>query len=127
MIGTIIRGILLGNAGFTGLAGSSVYPLRVPQGKPLPAVTYQRISTSPTDCKESVSALDNLRVQLTVFSEQYEELEGISHAVRAALDGYTGTVLQTNVTGKFLNETDLFDNNAEIYHRAIDFNFTINR
>lgn len=123
MIGTDLRTVLTSNPGFSAVAGSAVYPLRVPQGKALPAVTYQIISNTPSECKEGVSISDTLRVQINVFAERYETMETITAAIRQTLDHYEGPEFYS----RYQSETDLFDNQAETYNKAIDFSITVNR
>src|SRR5690606_23716432 len=119
------RKLLIDNPDFTAVAGTGAYPLRVAQSKPLPAVAYQSISNSPTNCKEGVSGLDSVRVQLNIYSERYEQQEQLAAIVRQTLDGYSGQLSGiTDIT--FQTEADLHDVAAEIYFKAQDYTIAIN-
>lgn len=127
MIGTVIKKVLTENAAVSALIGSAVYPVRVPQSKPFPAVTYQIISTTPSRCKGGVSKSDKIRVQLNIFSEKYEQMEAVAAAVREVLDGLKDTVLGIEFRATYESETDLHEDAAKVYHKATDYTFTVNR
>lgn len=121
MIGEALYHILTNTPAFTAIAGNKVFPLRVAQGVALPAVTYQKISGGQNACRSE--QMKPYRVQLSVFSARYEQQEAIAAAIREALDGYQDSEL----SAEFLTETDLYEEGAEVYHLAIDYNITIKK
>lgn len=126
MIGTAIRKLLIDNPDFAAIAGTGVYPVRVAQTKPLPAVAYQIISNTPTNCKEGSSGLDRMRVQVNIYSERYEQQEQLAAIVRQILDGYSGPL--SGITDiAYQTETDLHEDAAEVYYKAQDYTITIKR
>jgi len=68
----------------------SWWPLRMPQGTPLPAGVYQRISDAPTHTHGNVVDLRPRRFQLTVYSNTYDSGLAIARQVVAALAGTRG-------------------------------------
>ena len=126
MIGKAIYKILTDTPEFTAIAGNRVYPLRVAQGVALPAVAYQTISNSPTNCKEGDAGLDQKRVQLNIYAERYEQQEQLAGIIRQTLSGFSGTVSGTEIADiTYQTETDLHENAAEIYFKAQDYTITI--
>lgn len=127
MIGAAIRKILTDNPDFTAIAGTSVYPLRVPQSKTFPAVTYQIISNSPTYCKQGDVGLDRKRIQINIFAKHYDQQEALAGIIRTSLSGYSGLIMGSDILAiKYETETDLFENGAETYFKTQDFTITIN-
>ncbi len=74
------------------LVGSRIYPLALPQRPTFPAVVYQRI-TEPGDY--TLSGDTNwrfIRLQLTWYDDDYDDLRDLVDSANALLSGYTGTV-----------------------------------
>lgn len=85
------------------LVSSRIYPLLVPQGKELPALTYQVIdSTSPQQFSGSTN-LDNPRIQINSWARTLTEATQVAQQVRDALDGH----IDATMGATFLNEGDL--------------------
>lgn len=128
MIGKAIYSILTSNPDFTAIVGNRVYPLVIAQGEPMPAVTYQKISNTPTQCKEGVSGLDRFRVQINIYAEKYPDQEALGGIIRDALDNFSGTVSGSQIANiTYETETDLHDDAADIFFLEQDYTITINR
>lgn len=128
MIGDAIYTILTGVPEFTALAGDRVYPLRVAQSVDLPAVAYQTISNSPTNCKEGDAGLDRKRLQINIYAERYSHQEALAAIIREALSNTTGAIEGVDIADiTYETETDLYENTAEIYFKTQDYTITINR
>jgi hypothetical protein len=127
MISEAIYTILTTAPEFSAIAGNRVYPLRVAQGAALPSVAFQTISNNPASCKEGANQ-DKKRIQINIYSEEYDQVEALAEICRTLLDGFSGTVAETSIAGiTYESETDLHDNAAEIYFKAQDYTITINR
>lgn len=110
--------------GLQGIA-TRIYPMRIPQNIDLAttaAISYYLISTSPETTKDSRSMVDTLRVQVSIFAPTYSTLNTIAQLTRDALDGLHGEVAGASIDGfYFSDETDLFEDEHKIYHRAQDY------
>lgn len=93
MIEAAIRAHLIADAGLAALVGARVYPLQLPQRPTLPAVTYQHISTLPTQHRDNPYAHhERSRYQFDCWAGDYDS----TLAVRAALAAAMGTLAQTD-------------------------------
>src|SRR5687768_4578550 len=92
MIGGAIYKLLTDDPDFAAIAGDRVYPLRIAQGVTLPAVAYQTISNSPTNCKEGDAGLDRKRLQINIYSEHYDQQEELAEITRNLLSAFSGTL-----------------------------------
>ncbi len=93
----------------------AVYPNRIPDGGPLPAVAYQLIDTVPELALNEVGGVvaRTRRVQLAAWAKRYSEAEGIIEHICAALDhrpGYT-----------YVDEDDLYDPDGLVHGRRADY------
>ena len=96
-----------------------IFPLRIPQGQPRPAITYQLISRVPDD---SPCALDDVaRVQLSLFADTYDGIERLANAVRGALHRTTAQ----GVYFELSNQIDHHDDTADCYFTSQDYTLEI--
>jgi len=91
-IGQALKARLTGYAGLSALIGSRVYPLRLPQGATLPAVTYQRISNLYLSSHDNAGGTARPRFQFNCWGLTYASAQAVNIQLRAALNGYKGTV-----------------------------------
>lgn len=107
---TIEAGIyahLITNSGVAALVATRIYPLLVPQDATLPALAYQRISGPRDHSHSGPSGLVFARMQLTYVAASYDGAKSLGEAVRAALDGFSGTMGQVTVDACLMdNERD---------------------
>lgn len=126
MIEQAFRGLLAANTGLTALVGSKIYPLVVPQGIPYPALVYLLVSKVPNNeaCQGEGSSENpqQVRMQVSVYAERYEQIVAIDEAVRGAIDHFKGTLGNTQISSlRFLSARDLYEQQALVFHRAIDY------
>jgi hypothetical protein len=108
---------------YTLLSGiGRIYPIRATQGAAWPFTTYHIVSCEITGTKTTASRVDVYRVQFNAWSEQYDDLNTIDAAIRAILDGYSGTVgtLVIN-SARMEGRNDNFDDGAQYYCRTMDY------
>lgn len=123
--------IVTTNAAATAVIGTRLYPLVIPYGVTLPAVAYQRISTSRAAAHTTVSSrgLAEGLYQFSCVGTSYATAKSASSVVRGALDQYSGTV--SGVAGVTIdrvhcqNEIDLYnelpDTRQSRYTATVDF------
>lgn len=103
-LGAAIRTILTADATLTGLVSSRIYPDMPPQGTTYPCIVYMIIATDPTNTKEGVSQLDNVRLDVNIYAENYDSGVTIAERVRTLLDGYSGTSATITMDIYFVNQ-----------------------
>lgn len=86
-----IFALLSGESTISAIVADRVYPLLVPEGVTLPAMTFQFPAgrSYPTF---KTSGLQMLRMQVDVFGETYEDANAGREALRKFLNGYQGTL-----------------------------------
>lgn len=118
-----LRTLLVNDAAVAALAGSRVYPLRLPQNYTLPGISYQRISTARThEIDIGPTGWAWARFQIDCWADSYGTVRSLAEATRQALDGYKGTSSSTHIGGMYIeSERDLFEETTEIYRVTLDF------
>lgn len=99
----------------SGLVGSRVYPLKIPQEQVLPAIAYQRIDTPRVKSHSGPSGLAAPRFQLTIQCTTYESMSAVARGVRERLNGFTGMMGTTEVQSTFVVNENEFDTEANKY------------
>ncbi len=111
---TDFRGYLINDAMVSGLIGTRVYPLMMPQGFTLPAVTYQRVSSDREyDLTDGPVGWCWARFQLDCYADSFSGVRELAEAVRQALDWNNGITIE--------GERDLFEENTEVYRVTQDY------
>lgn len=76
-------------AGVTALAGTRVYPLVLPQQPVLPAVTYQPISETPVQDRDSRAlTYTRTRMQMVGYAATHDGAIGLRDALRGAMGAF---------------------------------------
>jgi hypothetical protein len=121
MIGKSIYSILNADATLVSLVGNDaasggikVYPMIAPQDTQVPFIVYETLSNDPTPSKDGASKVDRLRIQITAFDNDNDNLYAIIERVRVIIDD-----LRTTNLG---NEIDKiwFDDRVDAYDTAGD-------
>lgn len=110
----VFRAILTGDAGFSALAGTRVYPGVLPSGATLPAGVFQAISRVPTRILEGDQGRIEKRIQLSCWAATYAAALALARTARVALvdkSGLLGNSPDTMRIGtiRLENEIDDFD------------------
>jgi len=104
------------------IVGTNIFPLKAPQNKSFPYITYQTISRIPAKFKDGPAILDTFRVQVNIFSETFKQGSELSELVRAALDWKESQTLDSKIQHiHFDQENNLFEDDADIYGVAQDY------
>jgi hypothetical protein len=130
-VGTAIRDILTSDATLAGIVGSRVFPNTVPAKTVFPFAVYTIIRTTPTDDKDGVSPLDDVRVQLDFYNKSYADNKDAASRARELLDRYRNLQYSSTLAidkAIFENEIDgEFDEAIGVYWTSQDYRFRINR
>lgn len=130
-------GFLTGDSSVTSLLGTdgnsplgySVFPLVLKEGAELPALTYQGISLTEEHRIEDgkSSGLNDMRLQIDCWANNYPDVEALSIAVRDLFDGFQGYMGSSyvNVTthGNLIDE---FEPSRRQFRRIMDFQIIFN-
>lgn len=94
---SVLRTALLANATVAGLVGTKVYPLAADADATLPWVTWRRTGIRREQTLSGPMGVPAVRVEYQIVATTYEAARTLADAMRAVLDGYTGTADNTTV------------------------------
>lgn len=118
MIQEALRKKLLAHTPLSDLVGERIYILKLPQNPVLPAITYFRVS-SPRHHDINVSFA---RFQFDSWALSYNEVRDVAKEIRKAIQREKGIWDGVKVIqGVYINETEMYESETEIYHIASDF------
>lgn len=114
---------LKNNANVSGVVSSRIYPMQLPQGWTLPALTYQRISTPRATILSGPSGRARPRFQIDCWADNYETIKDLATKVRGCLDGFKGDInTESNVGGIILeSERDILEDEINVYRVIMEF------
>lgn len=102
--------ILRANGTVSGLVGTRIYPLTIPQDADRPAVTYQQISGPRLHTCAGPVGIVPSRFQFNCWDDSYGGADALAVAVRKALDGFSGIAATVTIPIiSILGEGDLID------------------
>lgn len=123
-----IYSLLSGDVTLSGLVGTRIDPILVPQSDDMPAVTYKQLPSRRDDTLGGPTGLVRSQWQFTCWSDLYAEAREVADALRQAISGYsgsgTGVVIQVIMAPS--DEHDVpadpaGKNVARRYGKALDF------
>lgn len=121
-LGGAVASILKGDNTVSGIVGTKVFPNFAPQTKAFPFIVYFVVSSDPEDTKDLVDDINRVRLQISCFSMDYDQVEDLEAAVISVLNRFNGTVDSTAIDSMTLdNQEDVPDFETEAHHKAIDF------
>ena len=123
MIGKVIYGRLTTDAAVTGVCGLNIYPDIAPQNVQYPFLVYTIINSIPVDYKDGQSNLEEINVQVDVYTNNYDTTQTLANAVRNRLDRYSGTTNSVEVqTIKYMSsDSQVYNADLNVYWMSIDF------
>lgn len=109
---------LTGHAGTAAIIGTRCYRKALPQRPTLPAITYLIVSTVPTYSHSGDSALDDVRVQLTIWAGSDDVADALAAQARDAMSGWRAA----HGTPAFLeNDVDMSVPETGVHQRVLDW------
>ena len=105
------------------LASSRVYPMKLPQGWTLPAITYQRVSGVREHNLSGPSGRARPRFQIDCWASDYDGAKDLADKVRLCLDGLKDDInTESDVGGITLEaDRDIWEENIDAYRISMDF------
>lgn len=116
-----LKAQLVGYAGLNTLISGRVYALVLTETATLPAVTYQRISTSPFNHRGSLPRLGRVRFQVDGWSTAYSQAVSLRAQIRGALTHWQN-IAAPRVDITFLDDDrDLREPTTGRFRASLDF------
>ena len=119
-----------------GAVDNRIYPTQAPQGVSVttPFVVLNTISTTPTNTKKEASTLDRIRIQVSIFGNNYATITAVGGDIRGALENVLNQdVLDDDTITQcctFEGQVDGIDSGAGldgVYYIHQDYYFWITR
>ena len=119
-----------------GAVDNRIYPTQAPQGVSVttPFVVLNTISTTPTNTKKEASTLDRIRIQVSIFGNNYATITAAGGDIRGALENVLNQdVLDDDTITQcctFEGQVDGIDSGAGldgVYYIHQDYYFWITR
>lgn len=123
MIGKLIYSRLSTDGSITAYVGTKIYPDITPQNVQYPFVVYTIVNSLPVDFKDGQSNLEEITLQIDVYTQSYDDTQDLANLIRNRLDRFTGTVEGVEVqTIKYVSsDSQVFNAELSVYWMSIDF------
>ena len=123
MIGKVIYGRLTTDAAVTGICGLNIFPDIAPQNVQSPFMVYTIINSLPVDFKDGQSNLEEITLQIDVYTNNYETTQTLANNVRNRLDRFVGTVNSISVqTIRYMSsDSQVYNADLNVYWMSMDF------
>lgn len=116
IIDEAIRTIMTSNVAVKSFVGSRIYPLQLPLDCILPALSIHKTSNP---YKQIAGAP---RFQISCWAEDYLQVQQLSKAVEAALEGFSGVVSGIEIIRIVpIEAPDQYEDLPGVYHVPYDF------
>lgn len=124
-VGEQLVAALTADATVSSLVASRIYPVTLPEGVTLPAITYQVVSDVPQNSTDGTTStrLKQARVQIDCYARAGASGGGYlgAHAVADAVENVVGNLTAPGFNGILDRTDDLFDNETEYFRVSMDF------
>ena len=129
MIGKLIYSRLSTDGSITAYVGTKIYPDITPQNVQYPFVVYTITNSLPVDYKDGQSNLEEITLQIDVYTQSYDDTQDLANLIRNRLDRFTGTVEGVQVqTIKYVSsDSQVFNAELSVYWMSIDFMINMKR
>jgi hypothetical protein len=123
MIGKVIYGRLSTDATVTNICGLSIYPDIAPQNVQYPFIVYTITNSTPVDFKDGQSNLEEINLQVDIYTNNYDTTQTLANNVRNRLDRFVGTVNGVTVqTIKYVSsDSQVYNADLNVYWMSVDF------
>jgi hypothetical protein len=129
MIGKLIYGRLSTASSITAIISTNIYPDITPQNVDYPFIVYSIIDSNPVDYKDGQSNLEEIDLQIDVYTQNYDTTQNLSNLIRNRLDRFVGTLEGVEVqTIKYVRQSSqVFNAELSVYWVSIDFMIKMKR
>ena len=109
MVGKAIYSRLASDGTVSGLVGTRIRPAMLRQEDALPALVYNVIANVHVNHVSGLAGLSHARIQVDCWAASHSAAETLAAAVRARLDGWSGSSGGVSVTGSLIIEDNYGD------------------
>jgi hypothetical protein len=129
MIGKLIYARLSTASNITAIISTNIYPDITPQNVDYPFIVYSIIDSNPVDFKDGQSNLEEIDLQIDVYTQNYNTTQNLSNLIRNRLDRFVGTLEGVEVqTIKYVRQSSqVFNAELSVYWVSIDFMIKMKR
>lgn len=129
MIGKLIYNRLSTDGAILAYVDTKIYPDIVPQNVQYPFVVYTIVNSLPVDFKDGQSNLEEITLQIDVYTQSYDDTQDLSNLIRNRLDRFVGIVEDVEVQSiKYMSATSqVFNAELSVYWTSIDFRINMKR
>jgi hypothetical protein len=129
MIGKLIYSRLSTASNITAIISTNIYPDITPQNVDYPFIVYSIIDSNPVDFKDGQSNLEEIDLQIDVYTQNYDTTQNLSNLIRNRLDRFVGTLEGVEVqTIKYVRQSSqVFNAELSVYWVSIDFMIKMKR
>jgi hypothetical protein len=129
MIGKLIYGRLSSASNITAIISTNIYPDITPQNVDYPFIVYSIIDSNPVDYKDGQSNLEEIDLQIDVYTQNYDTTQNLANLIRNRLDRFVGTVEGVEVQSiKYVRQSSqVFNAELSVYWVSIDFMIKMKR
>jgi hypothetical protein len=129
MIGKLIYARLSTASNITAIISTNIYPDITPQNVDYPFIIYSIINSNPVDFKDGQSNLEEIDLQIDVYTQNYDTTQNLSNLIRNRLDRFVGTLEGVEVqTIKYVRQSSqVFNAELSVYWVSIDFMIKMKR
>ncbi len=125
MIEIDLRTHLLAQAPIAAIVGTRMFPMQLPQGATLPALTYQTIAGASGITHDGASDLGRHRIQIDCWAPSgntgYQQVVELAAAVNSAVSGYMGSMGSNPATnGRKINVRDIPEPETKLWRRMVE-------
>lgn len=105
----VLRSALVGSTAVTSIIGTKIYPVVAPASTTVPFVVWRRTGIERSQTLTTPMGMPRVSVEYSIYGTTYEQARSVADAMRVVLDGYGGTVDNTEVKHTSLeDESDDF-------------------
>jgi hypothetical protein len=123
MIGKVIYGRLSTDATVTNICGLSIYPDIAPQNVQYPFIVYTITNSTPVDYKDGQSNLEEINLQVDIYTNNYDTTQTLANNVRNRLDRFVGTVngVSVQTINYVSSDSQVYNADLNVYWMSVDF------
>jgi NAD-dependent SIR2 family protein deacetylase len=129
MIGKLIYARLSTASNITAIISTNIYPDITPQNVDYPFIVYSIIDSNPVDFKDGQSNLEEIDLQIDVYTQNYDTTQNLANLIRNRLDRFVGTLEGVEVQSiKYVRQSSqVFNAELSVYWVSIDFMIKMKR
>jgi len=123
MIGKVIYGRLSTDTAVTNICGLSIYPDIAPQNVQYPFIVYTITNSTPVDYKDGQSNLEEINLQIDIYTNNYDTTQTLANNVRNRLDRFVGTIngVSVQTINYVSSDSQVYNADLNVYWMSVDF------